>query len=209
MKLIFENWRSFSEPIEEIKVKTYEDEEQNIRQLSFDNLIETVQMLARGSTITLQNEKINREMIYSQDQESNRELPKGLWFAKGATWLKFVKTQMPDIADDAKYLYSITYNIPKVINIKNEQEAYKLLYKMDILLPEEQKDLWRNVATKFDGVVFTGYNKNEMPQNVPSPESIAWYYGVDFDSGCIWNLRAIKNFKLIAEKKEDGWEFYT
>ena len=56
---------------------------------------------------------------------------------------------------------------------------------------------WEKVAAKYDGLIITPYIwQRRMELN--------WYYTWDCASGCIWNVRAIKDIRLIetVESKE-------
>ena len=70
------------------------------------------------------------------------------------------------------------------------REPYRYVYQIR----------WEEVKTLWDGIIISPYNWK--CRHSPSTE---WYYGWDCASGCIWNVEAIKNYKLeaILEEKEE------
>jgi hypothetical protein len=51
---------------------------------------------------------------------------------------------------------------------------------------------WRQVANQYSGVIITPYQWQRRMD-----EDLRWYYGWDCASGCIWDMAAIKDIRLI------------
>ena len=52
---------------------------------------------------------------------------------------------------------------------------------------------WGRVAQRWDGIIIAPY---QWSHRYDGP---SWYYGWDVASGCIWNLDAIADVRLVAE----------
>ncbi len=77
--------------------------------------------------------------------------------------------------------------------IKMGREPYPYVYEIK----------WEEVMKLWDGIIISPYN-----WECRMPSETMWYYGWDCASGCIWNLKAIKSYKLdsIREEKEECLE---
>jgi hypothetical protein len=51
---------------------------------------------------------------------------------------------------------------------------------------------WENVAARYDGLIITPYIWERRMS-----DEYRWYYTWDCASGCIWNVRAIKEIRLL------------
>lgn len=147
--------------------------------------------------------------------------PTGLWFSvedyeedqNWYTWCKENEFRLPSlkhkylvtIKKNAKMLYLSTekeiedFGIQYQANDQNEfdkyvrrlgREPYRYVYQIR----------WEEVKTLWDGIIISPYN-----WKCRHSSSTHWYYGWDCASGCIWNVKAIKNYKLeaILEEKEE------
>ena len=194
MKLILENFRQYLDA-----------DEDTLTGLSFQEMSQALNFSMGKAKLALTDFPL-QDRTYEQ---GSRMKPNGLWYAKGNSWMEFVRTEMADMAEDAKYVYAIGFDKSKILSITSGRQAeritymfkdYKLSRKANISIVD-----WDRI-TKIGkaGVEFIPYERSYF-----SPDySMAWYAGIDVPSGCIWDTSILTTKQIVAELKEDGWEVY-
>lgn len=142
--------------------------------------------------------------------------PIGLWYATNKEWINFSKNWA-----SYKYMYMIKLkyttldkpNSNSVLKITNKNDVIEFTLKYGIIEKGyfdkmEYKNInWQNVEKDFGGVDVTElflreahfiqeYNTYEYKIKL-SDYDITWLNTWDVPSGCVWNPKAIKQFKLI------------
>lgn len=114
--------------------------------------------------------------------------PYGFWYACGDEWIHWVRREMPDW--EGKYLYDVilkpSANI-LFITTENQKNDFDFDYGVNVGRYNARMVNWARVASKYDGIEI-------CPSQSRSP---TWYTAWDVASGCIWNIHAIQELRLI------------
>ena len=143
---------------------------------------------------------------YPQGHETFK--PKGLWYSfagknNWTNWLQGWGSSEWDLNYDHVIMFETSGNILK---ITNEQEVREFIdeYKLE----ENGRSMfmdWKKVAQDYDGIEFHNqhtYRRLDYggPTTRYSSNPSAFLYGLDIDSGCLWNTTTITNQRLYAER---------
>jgi len=147
--------------------------------------------IKRGTFITLfDSPDFNKNKKYTSD--ANLFKPNGLWFAVDTGWINWLEDEMPHWAQSA--VFELQLFLPKllILNSKPNDE----IKKYEIEDNRMHYIDWKSLAKKYDGIIH--YN----------PKSTGPFSMWDVPGGCVWNLKAVKNFKLIGlyDKKTKKYE---
>lgn len=156
-------------------------------------------------------------------KQSQTLKPRGLWFACGDAWLRYVIEE--NFKEDTyKFLYEIEINNDNIlfINSINEYEEFvnkfSYVYKDKFYMPKfgpirgqwVESSLvlidWQQVQNKgFQGLIICPSLLNKLfKKHKGNIENYFWYYTWDVASGVVWNKDAFKDAKLIFSKTENG-----
>lgn len=145
--------------------------------------------------------------------------PTGLWYGCNGEWLRFLEDDFNMASADSQryseqyFLYAIDVRTvfrrselregkPAVLRLteKSAIEAFSRAYgESSHYAPNEQSDVrWPDVARVYGGIEICPY------QWALRHSHVGWYYTWDVASGCVWDARAIYNYRLIAQKKGVG-----
>lgn len=141
--------------------------------------------------------------------------PQGLWYGIKDSWVTWqcASYDNPDgdpnaIVDLHKNLYKVeitahtTLDTPdpnKILLISTPADYRNLMSYIDDaiergLCPQDEKKYWEYVSNDFAGVEF----RNVYPDlDLPFDTRHMWVFAIDVDSGCVWNIAAIKRFELV------------
>jgi len=146
----------------------------------------------------IHNTHITIPFLYNALQ-SDQFKPKGLWYGINFSWLEWMRSEEPQWEGHLNYLLDIDFThilqldtVDKILQFSNE---YKIEYKDCPHL--SAKGSWMNwdlVASHYDGIEINPYQWSLRLE-------LLWYYGWDVASGCIWNIEAIKEYRLIDLKE--------
>jgi len=123
-----------------------------------------------------------------------RNKPRGLWYGFGASWLDWIKSEMPHWERD--YMHVIEINPDKILTINSREELDLFTKKYTAGSGVIELIDWVRVANDYSGI--------EIPTYISSARmEVDWYYPWDVESGCIWNSDGIKSIKLINDENFD------
>ena len=194
MKLLLENFRQYLDA-----------DEDTLTGLSFEEMSRALGSSMGKAKLALTDSPL-QDRTYEQ---GSRMKPNGLWYAKGNSWMEFVRTEIMIMAEDAKYVYAIGFDMDKVLSIKSGRQAERVTY----MFKDHELSRKANISivdwgriTKIGkaGVEFIPYERGYFSRDY----SMAWYSGIDVPSGCIWDTSILTTKQIVAELKEDGWEVY-
>ena len=194
MKLILENFRQYLDA-----------DEDTLTGLSFKEMSRALGSSMGGAKLALTDSTL-QDRTYEQGSTMK---PNGLWYAKGNSWMEFIRTEMADMAEDAKYVYAIGFDKSKVLSITSGRQAERVTYMFKDYELSQKANVsiidW-NKITKIGkgGVEFMPYERGYFSADY----TMAWYLGIDVPSGCIWDTGILTTKQVVAELKEDGWEVY-
>ena len=134
--------------------------------------------------------------------------PKGLWYGIGDSWIRWVKSEMPDWDDDNVFKIDIDEN--KILRITNYEELVAFEEKYNAMRPEDRTVRnysammamryrsidWGMVAKDYAGIEIAPYIYKARYEHM-------WYYGWDVASGCIWGDGVITNITKLNDDMAD------
>lgn len=131
----------------------------------------------------------------SQDEGFNMK-PKGLWYAFGEEWEEFCNINNFNI-DKYRYKFLLIIDDSKIYKIKNNQDLKEFEEKYYI---KDESGLdgidWKSVENDgYFGFEIKNWNSLSGKYNIDMGSS--WISKYDLDSGCIWNINAIKDVKPL------------
>ena len=116
--------------------------------------------------------------------------PIGLWYALGDAWLHFMYTDMDIRLHDYNTISYVDIDYADVLRINNLEKFYKF---QDTFVTQNGVD-WNNFSQKYKGIeiipMFDDFRNNGRSKS-------GWYDQWDIPSGCIWDMSAIKNYKVL------------
>ena len=113
MKLILENFRQYLDA-----------DEDTLTGLSFEQMSQALGSSMGGAKLALTNSPL-QDRTYEQGSTMK---PNGLWYAKGNSWMEFVRAEIMIMAEDAKYVYAIGFDKSKVLSITSGRQAERVTY---------------------------------------------------------------------------------
>ena len=133
--------------------------------------------------------------------------PYGTWFSYGFSWLEWCELEMPEWVGKHHYELKIDFTHILVIeNIDDLRELHKKYGGKPIEGYTMEYIAWQKLAINYDGIAFPNFHsvKHKMMYEGRIDTKLndlylkaTWYNGVDCDSGCIWNKKAIKKATLM------------
>lgn len=120
--------------------------------------------------------------------------PKGLWYAIGNEWIKYLQQTTNNFAEE--YIYEIQINPEKMLLLDTDEKIFeftKLYGKQKAGFKNFHID-WKTVAERYSGIEIN-------PHSWKASRELEWYMTWSIASGCIWNKSAIKSFQLYS----DNW----
>lgn len=131
-------------------------------------------------------------------QYYNNYKPCGLWYSFGSEWADFVKNNLPE-KSNTKNKIILNVNFKKILLLDSKEKCISFYEKYhytgeEIDFPEIN---WSLVADEYYGIEVKNFN-NFRPESPKREKEIGWLYGWDVSSGCIWNMSAIKSYKVYT-----------
>ena len=165
--------------------------------------------------IIILNNKLNPLYFSKLEKIINKKKtsfkPNGLWYSCGVSWYNFCLDN--EFGDWCVYkdcnVYQLEINkskilsintIPKLIKFHNKyKETKNKITKNKITKTNHEYIKWNEVYKEYYGIHFCPFLKTKFRKETNYMQSkLLWYLSIDVDSGCIWNINAIKNFKNIG-----------
>ena len=140
---------------------------------------------------------LDKSILYKQ---RNTMKPIGLWYQikdSGYEWEEL---------DWGKYVYEVKVDTKCIYTIKNYKELLDFNKKYSIVHTDYSIINWIKLSKDYCGFEIKNYNKlksyiNEVNNKKNSIDLFTWFYTFDFSSGCVWDLKALKNIKYFGIKK--------
>jgi len=105
-----------------------------------------------------------------------------------------------------KHIYEVKVDTKCIYTIKNYKELLDFNKKYAILYNDYSIINWKKLSKDYCGFEIKNYNKIksfiiEETNKKKSIDLFTWFYTFDFSSGCVWDLKALKNIKYFGIKK--------
>jgi hypothetical protein len=154
---------------------------------------------------------LNREHTYVQEKmRSWVDKPRGLWVSVDGEddWKSWCENESFDL-DGLKHAHRVVLTEDaNVLHIADAQQFLGFVEQYSVPDPtwEERLNIpnydyvaidWIKVADEYDGIIIAPYRWEFRL-------SFMWYYGWDCASGCIWNLKVIKDFELYELQEKEA-----
>ena len=153
-----------------------------------------------GSTVTILESELDISKLdnIQQDLEPNIK-PKGLFYGCGSEWADFVNNPSNEMSSwhkKGKFMYSLKIKYTSldkpdrgaVLKIDSDEKFEEFLKSFDT-----GYDLieWNFVASNFGGI-----------ELCPLPDGPMWLRTWDVSQGCVWNKKAIVDYKLMSQSNK-------
>lgn len=173
--------------------------------------------LPHRNIISSQKINLKRDFIYNQRITFK---PNGLWIGIYDSWYNFwycdkLKTRKDEynILKD-KYIYDVKlkdnifteeryyrkrkYN-DKIFTVKNKEDVIYINNQYGIIDNNEIIFIdWVKFSRRYSGIEFINYIDIRKEVNkLQNSDEFLWFFSVDVDSICIWNLDLIEKIRLI------------
>ena len=127
----------------------------------------------------------------SNDTQSLGYKPKGLWYGIGASWVDWVRNEMPHW--ETEHVFKIDIDESKMKIIRNYEDLLKF-EKEYLVIPKESYGFkmidWVRAAKDYSGIEIAPYLYEARMKHM-------WYYGWDIASGCIWGAGVVKKIQRL------------
>ena len=134
--------------------------------------------------------------------------PSGLWYQIEDSNF----TQFPDMIF-GNYSHSLEVNMEKILLIDTVEKLKNFLDKYKKICP--YNDIlyidWDKVYKDYNGIEFRNYYDIKTKVKSHHYVKYMWFYTIDLDSGCIWNLQSIEDCKFhreILQEELDKYQIY-
>ncbi len=160
-----------------------------------DEIHELIRRKYSNSRIVITDEDEIEFRPVVQDQNARpSSKPEGLWYGIGASWLDWIKDEMPEKNKANAFLLDIDDS--KILRISSNEEllAFHERYSYRIYHGELYDELimWDVVSFDYGGIEIAPYL-----WDMRMDDRVEWYYGWQIASGCIWGSGVIKKIERI------------
>jgi len=163
-------------------------------------ILELVQRLPEDVKLHTSGKQVSHLSSFSQKADFK---PKGLWYACGDEWIQWAINENYGFGD---WVYLVHIDMAKMLKLKNAAEVRDFSAEFEVPRNSSSKSEyyhfnidWPKVAARYSGIEICPYVSSLRLE----PE-VAWYYGWDVASGCVWDPSALK-LELVGHW--DGKEF--
>lgn len=160
------------------------------------SLINFAQKLRKNQNILCSDEVFNGADDDYQHRSFSKK-PRGLWYAHGNSWIKYLVNEEHPWADKRLFQTNWVYSFKLGDSVLALE--HKDIPKFEKKYADKTRDKinWYAVAKEYDGIDIKYTERMSCSLKYNS----YWLWGWDVGSGCIWNNKGIKSFKLIKEYK--------
>jgi len=128
--------------------------------------------------------------------------PNGIWFSVDNSWIDWCIENQHGNSKDVDQAYQLTFDDTNILKISDLEDL-----KLTHMHYNSSKGFdWTKIYEDYDGFVIYNHldicKKNEESiwenEYIKSPVDTnikySWFYGLDCNCGCIWNINAIKTW---------------
>lgn len=152
--------------------------------------------------IIILNNKLNPLYFSKLEKIINKKKtsfkPIGLWYSCGMGWYNFCLDNNFGVYKDCN-IYQLEIDKSKILSINTIPKLKKFHNKYKETKNNYEFIKWNEVYKEYYGIQFCPFLKTKFRKETDYMQSkLLWYEMIDIDSGCIWNINAIKIFKNIG-----------
>ena len=140
---------------------------------------------------------LDKSRLYKQ---RNTMKPEGIWYQIKDCGYEWGNVKW------GNHIYEVKVDTKCIYTIKNYKELLDFNKKYSILYTDYSIINWKKLSKDYCGFEIKNYNKIksfiiEKSTKKNSIDLFTWFYTFDFSSGCVWDLKALKNIKYFGIKK--------
>jgi len=122
---------------------------------------------------------------------------KGFWFSKNTEWIDWCENYGCCYSKDSSHMYKLKIDFSNVLIIDTLEKLISFESKYCDYYSVCKNINWNRVASDYSGIYFDNYH--EIKSNLFAQRKIdltlSWYYGLDVNSGCVFDCKIIKDFE--------------
>jgi hypothetical protein len=124
--------------------------------------------------------------------------PCGLWYQINGSWVDWCNSNCPDRVGKNNFKILLDLKNILILDTSKKLKDFNIKYK-DTIFTTSQHNFefnlidWNKVKKDYKGIEIRNYHKIKNMGFTFLSISFVWFLGWDVDSGCIWDLTAIKN----------------
>src|ERR1035437_8747746 len=127
--------------------------------------------------------------------------PHGLWYQINNSWINWCKSNWSNRACENNIKIQLDLKSILIINTAKKLKDFNNKYKVTLFaIPEHNLEFniidWNKVKKDYKGIEIRNYHKNKNMGFTFFSISFEWFLGWDVDSGCIWDLSAVKKILI-------------
>lgn len=134
--------------------------------------------------------EIKKDHSYEQDNQWFK--PIGLWYSINNSWAVWCNSNDYELGNN-RFQLEIDYQNILIIDSKEKLQKFQDKYYNPII----ENISWKRVASDYHGIEIKDFHSIKYSFYKESQILPMWFYGLDCDSGCIWNFNAIKSIVKI------------
>ena len=120
--------------------------------------------------------------------------PDGLWFTPHIDAWRDITTSMKGI--EPAYLYEVVLRKDANIVVVETVDDIKWFTK-EFYCRENKGIDWKEVARRWDGFYAANYMEDRLLEIAALDDTFWWYAYLTFESGIVWNHKAVKSLKKV------------
>lgn len=127
--------------------------------------------------------------------------PSGLWFSKDFEWLEWCDGSGLGLGSGSRcYELEISFDKFIIIDTFEKLMEFKINYAFVNQWNFDCID-WNKVSEEYDGIYFDNYYliKSMCERHQHLLMSLTWFYALDINSGCIFNIDCVKKITEIKK----------
>jgi|688.fasta_scaffold24779_16 hypothetical protein len=133
--------------------------------------------------------------------------PGGLWYGFGDNWINFKKygvtwdtkenVPLKGVMNSEVYIYKLYLDMSEIMILNTEDLFKEFTEKYSTHQNYPHNINWDLVSKKYKGIEFPNYEEIGVRNLHQESKEYYWAYTIDANSGCIWDVSAIKKFRLL------------
>ena len=134
--------------------------------------------------------------------------PKGLWWALGRAWIRWLRENSPEWLDSYNAVYKLLLDDRRILTLGSHDDLVAFSDDFGATMPgEPATDFdyidWPEVAKRWAGVELSPFSHAYLYDEGASfiNSKLGWAYPWDIPSGCIWDFDAIRGVEILHEPK--------
>lgn len=157
-------------------------------------------------TVNTNELSIDLSKKYGDTNIIEHHKPYGLWYQINDSWIDWCNSNWSSNIGKNNFKIQLDLKNVLIIDTAKKLKDFNNKYKVTFfVIPEHNLEFnivdWNKVNKDYKGIEIRNYHKIKNMGFRFFSISFVWFLGWDVDSGCIWDLTAVKNIYLKNVKK--------